>query len=814
MAREDYTLISSPTLKIGVDMNATTSATRTTYAPIVYRYDQYPSWNSGGSYTEVLYVDGSEIGRWTLDFAEGGEESGWTRIDAFNERYVSRDGSPHFVKLRIYWRNFATKDSGGNWVNASDGYHDWTFTVPALYTITYNANGGSGSVASQLKSEGVAVTLASSGFTRTDYTLDGWATSASGGVAYALGASYTRDSSINLYAHWKILAPEDIGPTLETTRVSDTKVNLSWYPPNRAERVYIERSTDGAAFKSLGYVAGTASSYSDTSTSANHWYQYQVRGWNSTGYSRYSVGDIIYMTPAAPASVSGARAGDGTEIVLTVDNSGTRNATDFDVQYRASSSTQWLNATPSSSSGTPVSSITFTGMGGQSWYFRVRNTRNALVSAWTESGLVVPIQPPKAPTLVSPSSGTVIEAGSGATMTVTFEWAHNPVDGSAQTAAELQYKYSTDANWTTVSLTTEESKSVVLACGHSFSWRVRTKGVYSEFGPWSEVSGFDLFYPPEVSFLRPSRTVADMPIVYELEYLDDHGVFASGTLDIKLGGNVVYSEDLPATATEMGEPSPIIGEITTNEFLPSSGNTYTFEAILRSSDTITVTVTAQVSVEMGEPWHGIADFTNDPDTGYCNIEVGWRSDEGSIEPTYISLYRVTDEGRVLIGDDLDDGDYVLDKYAPLNIPYTYEIVTHAESGEVASVTFANEIKTDKWFAYWGNNVAWAIWNPSGSYSITRPEKTRVHYVGRQYPVSYDGTALDEAHEIAWTVVDMGEWGNGFVQLMRDGGRGVYKSVDGKVFHADFELTSTPLYTSITKLGTVSLSIVRIDGDAL
>ena len=812
MAIDYYTLISSPTLKIGVDMNVSVSSTRITYAPKVYRYDQYSTWNSGGSYTEVLSVDGTEIGRWTLDFEDWeDEESGETLIDSFVDRYVNRDNSQHTVTLRIYWRGWATRNSTGtDWAYASDGYHDWTYTVSPTYTITYKPNGGTGSQFTQTKPYNQAVTLASSGFSKTDYTLDGWSTSASGSKDYNLGASYSKNANITLYAHWQINEPSTPVPGTATVN-SDNSVTLTWGSQSfLAERVYVFRYDGSSLYeRQVGYASPSAQRYTDMTATADNRYTYYIRSWNASGWSTTTGGyPPVYTAPYAPNSVSGARAGDGTTIVLTVDNSRTRYATGFDVQCRAENSDTWTDATPTSSTGTPVTSMTFDNMGGQSWYFRVRNTRGELHSGWNESGLVVPIQPPMAPTLTFPSPGTVID-GEGLTMkAVRLEWLHNPIDGSAQTAAEVQYKTANAQSWTTATTTTAEYKEVNLYTGSAYQWRVRTKGVYNEFGPWSGVSPFSILDQPDVAFLEPSGTVEDMPIDYEIAFSDSNGSFVSGTLKVKLGGQTVYSEELPRSVV------PIVGQITTDEFLPSSGNTYTFEATVRSSTTLEATATLQVPVNMGEPWHGILFCDNDPDTGYTNVEVGWRSDEGSVEPTYISLYRITDSGRVLIGDNLDDGDYVLDKYAPLNTPYQYEIVTHSAGGAVAAVTYQNEVKTDKWFVYWGENVAWAEWNPSGSYSITRPEKVRVHYVGRQYPVSYDGTAVDEAHEITWTVVDMGEWSNGFIQLMHDGGRGIYKSVDGKVFRADFELTNTPLYTSITKIGTVSLSITRIDGDAL
>ena len=54
----------------------------------------------------------------------------------------------------------------------------------------------------------------------------------------------------------------------------------------------------------------------------------------------------------------------------------------------------------------------------------------------------------------------------------------------------------------------------------------------------------------------------------------------------------------------------------------------------------------------------------------------------------------------------------------------------------------------------------------------------------------------------------------FVQLIEDGGRGVYKSCDGWVYHADFDLTLTPKYIAIGYYGGVGLTITRIAGDLI
>lgn len=73
------------------------------------------------------------------------------------------------------------------------------------YTVSYNANGGSGAPGSQTKTYGVNLTLSSTKPTRTNYNFKGWGTSASStSVAYAAGATYKGNASITLYAIWEL----------------------------------------------------------------------------------------------------------------------------------------------------------------------------------------------------------------------------------------------------------------------------------------------------------------------------------------------------------------------------------------------------------------------------------------------------------------------------------------------------------------------------------------------------------------------------------------------------------------------------------
>jgi hypothetical protein len=78
-------------------------------------------------------------------------------------------------------------------------------TAPFTYTVTYNANGASGTVpAAQTVNSGSSVTLATQGgLAYAPLVFAGWNTSADGtGIRYASGSSLTLSSSLTLYAQW------------------------------------------------------------------------------------------------------------------------------------------------------------------------------------------------------------------------------------------------------------------------------------------------------------------------------------------------------------------------------------------------------------------------------------------------------------------------------------------------------------------------------------------------------------------------------------------------------------------------------------
>ena len=94
-------------------------------------------------------------------------------------------------------------------------YAKWTAIT---YTVSYNANGGTGAPGNQTKTYGQTLTLSTTVPTRTNYNFKGWATSASATTPnYQPGGSYTANAAITLYAVWEIayIAPRIMNVTAD-----------------------------------------------------------------------------------------------------------------------------------------------------------------------------------------------------------------------------------------------------------------------------------------------------------------------------------------------------------------------------------------------------------------------------------------------------------------------------------------------------------------------------------------------------------------------------------------------------------------------
>lgn len=618
----------------------------------------------------------------------------------------------------------------------------------------------------------------------------------------------SRDTPHTLTASYTVPSAPAAPTGITNTRVSDNQNTIAWTLPSTTyTRIRLQQIADSTMAGEWTFASGLTS-YVDTSTAAGHAYTYRVRleyvpeaGEDYTLASAWVTSSATYNSPAAPTAISGARLA-GTTVRVTLTNTAS-TSTGLEVQASTSSS-DWSGAISQTFAGAGLTTADITGLGGI-YYFRARNTRGALVSAWSPvSAAVATLTPPAAPTLIAPNSAV----WNISTPSIVYKWQHNPLDGSAQTAAQLQTSTDGGSTWTTYTESTAQSHTVTYSgadVGKTITWRVRTKGADASYGAYSASKSFLVAQAPSISItLEDSNgndvtngTLTDMPLRYALTVNDPSGTVAGATVEI--GG---YSED----ATSLS------GEISAVEFLPLDGTTYTFTANVQSTSTLAASGAVTVTTSFVMPQAGTL-AVSDAD-GIETLTVGLAAQEaGETAAVSIAVYREYAGKTVLLAQGLADGDTITDLYAPLNVDYAYIVATFSSAGIARQTRFPQRIKCSKWLVVYNGKVASAIWNPAGDIALKRPQRTLVQYIGRTYPVSYDGTALADERSMSWVLLSEDER-DAFIDLMQSGGAGVYKSGDGAVFMAVFDVKFKPAYTTRTQYGTVSLTITRTESGAL
>lgn len=141
-----------------------------------------------------------------------------------------------------------------------------TFTCTKIarqFTVSFNANGGSGAPGAQTKTYGTALQLSSTVPTRGGYIFKGWATSSTGDVSYSPGGYYYSESAITLYAVWEAVnytitfnANGGSGGPTSVIKPHDTTIALPTTAPTRNHYKFIGWSTTTSG--TVQYVAGAS----------------------------------------------------------------------------------------------------------------------------------------------------------------------------------------------------------------------------------------------------------------------------------------------------------------------------------------------------------------------------------------------------------------------------------------------------------------------------------------------------------------------------------------------------------------------------
>ncbi|MCH7226945.1 M6 family metalloprotease domain-containing protein [Haloferula sp. A504] len=133
--------------------------------------------------------------------------------------------------------------AGGTYATDADVtlYAKWT-AVPT-YTVTFDGNGNTGGSvpSSQVKTQGVPLTLSGNtgNLTRTGFGFSGWNTQSDGnGTGYAAGGSFNIDANTTLYAAWNASPAVHAG----ADRVVYLSEDLPWTPEETTTALWLDAS--------------------------------------------------------------------------------------------------------------------------------------------------------------------------------------------------------------------------------------------------------------------------------------------------------------------------------------------------------------------------------------------------------------------------------------------------------------------------------------------------------------------------------------------------------------------------------------------
>jgi hypothetical protein len=224
---------------------------------------------------------------------------------------------------RYYYRAFATATNAGGTSNSGTytaGTELGPLTNIVLYTVTFDANGGSSTPSAVTQTtEGGSVTLAAA-ISRTGYTFGGWNTNSSGtGTNYSASSSYTPSANITLYAKW-------------TANVT--------IPPTPTISIYGYGSSNNS----------TASGFTIASSGATsvNWYLYRTA--TGTGTTGYGTGTYTQVA-------SGSYATSGSVNVFIY------------LAYANSNGYYYLTASATNSAGTSSISSRFPAAATRNWFY-------------------------------------------------------------------------------------------------------------------------------------------------------------------------------------------------------------------------------------------------------------------------------------------------------------------------------------------------------------------------------------------------------------------------------------------------------------
>jgi uncharacterized repeat protein (TIGR02543 family) len=265
----------SPIARLTVTESASTGATSTLAWVLEYYSGNAANTDVGKPYSVVIGGETVASGSYDID-----GKTGWNTV-ASGTKVVTKRSSAHTVafslsfSFNMYW--------SGSYCGTQTASGSISVAAETTYTVSYNANGGTGAPGKQTKWAGVTLTLSDTKPTRTGYTFLNWLSSAQN-KTYAPGAFYGYDASTTMTAQWEVItytvkynANGGSGAPANQTKTYGTALKLSSTIPTR-ENYNFKGWGTSASSTTIAYAAGA--SYT-----------------KNAGITLYAIWELAYVKP-------------------------------------------------------------------------------------------------------------------------------------------------------------------------------------------------------------------------------------------------------------------------------------------------------------------------------------------------------------------------------------------------------------------------------------------------------------------------------------------------------------------------------------
>lgn len=356
---------------------------------------------------------------------------------------------------------------GGNSITVTSSGTTTLYAVWKVntYTVSYNANGGTGAPPAQTKTYNVSLTLSSTVPTRTGYLFQGWATSSTGAVAYQPSGSYTANAAVTLYAIWK--AANSTLSSVDNTNIGSSGT-ASWNKIDNSYTYKLVLTYSNAPAVTVNVAANNSSTSFSIPTT---WYAYLPNSTSATATATLTTysGSTALGTSTKTFTVSVASSIKPSISAFTAaPRSSNTTVSGWNV-YVQGYSYVYLSATASAGTGASIVSYAFSGAGlsqtgtgttanstvidssGSKTYTLVVTDSRGRTASSTVSANFLAYSNPVVSSLTSYRSNSSGAQASidGTYIHSTAVFSYSAVGSNSLTVKKIEYKLHTASSWTT-----------------------------------------------------------------------------------------------------------------------------------------------------------------------------------------------------------------------------------------------------------------------------------------------------------------------------------------------------------------------------